>query len=166
MLQLLQIDEKLLGVLIKATRDGLAMAGLKPTPIGVNKNFYCHRAVSAIVGFAGQTSGSLIVNVSEEGACYLSSQMIGEELRDLNTQTLDGICEIANIIAGQTKAVLSTTEHKFERISTPSVIVGSNYFIRNYRGMNSISVEFELPGLSVHARHDYGFTVSMGLMKI
>ena len=124
------------------------------------------RSVSSIVGFAGATSGSLMVNTSEEGACFMAGRMIGEELNRVDTAVLDGICEITNIIAGQTKAILSTTEHKFERISIPSVVVGSSYFVSHYRGMNSVSVDFELPEMPIQPRCDYSLTVSISLMKV
>jgi len=164
--QLLQIDERIMTVLIKSTRDGLAMAGLKPVPTGISKRGTCKRNVSAIIGFAGATSGSLMVNASTECACLMAGKMIGENLETLNSQALDGVCEIANIIAGQVKALLSTTEHKFERISTPSVVVGSNYFISHYRGMTTLSVDFEFAETPIDPSHDYTFSVSICLMKV
>jgi len=165
-MQLIQVDEQILAVLVKSTRDGLSMAGIKPIPIGVNKYFQCKRAVSAIVGFVGPTSGSVVVNMSEECACMMAGRLLGEETKELSTQTVDGVCEIANIIAGQTKAMLSSTEHKFDRISIPSIVVGTSYFIRNYRGMKSITVEFEIPDQDNSLRADLSFTVSMCMMKI
>lgn len=166
MQQILQIDERLATVIIKSTRDGLAMAGVKPVPTGISKRGNCKREVSSIVGFAGATSGSLMVNASKECACLLAGQMIGENLTRLNAQALDGVCEIANMIAGQVKALLSSTEHKFERISTPSVVVGSNYFISHYRGMTTLSIEFDLPDVPMDPSNDYTFAVSICLMKV
>ncbi len=165
-MDILQIDEFLVNALVKATRDGLAMAKLKPVPVGVDKYFHSRRAISAVVGFVGSTSGSLMLNTSEEGACLMAGRMVGEEIKELDAQVLDGICEISNIIAGQIKAILSTSEHKFERISIPSVVVGASYFISHYRGLKSLSVEFELPEMPLHPRQDYRFSLSMCLMKV
>ncbi len=165
-MNILQIDEKLMTVLIKSTRDGLAMAGIKPVPIGASKRFSCTRDVSAIIGCVGTASGSVLINCSEECACHMAGQMVGEELVELNSQTLDGVCEIANIIAGQTKAILSTTEHKFDRISTPSVVVGSNYFISHYRGATTLSVDFEITDIPIQPRQDMTFSVGIFLVKV
>lgn len=163
---LLAIDDKLAVVMIKATQDGLMMAGLKPLPVGVGKYQMCRDEVSAIIGFVGQTSGSMLINASKECACFLAGRMLGETLPELDNQALDGLCEIANIIAGQIKAVLSDTEHRFERISTPSVIVGQNYTVSHYRGMTSLTVEFEMPEMPIKPGRYPTFSVNMNLMKL
>lgn len=165
-MKLLQIDEKLVGVLVKSTRDGLAMAGLKPVPVGASRRFTCTRDVTAIIGCAGNCSGSILINTSEDGAAFLAGKMLGEELNGIDNNVLDGLCEICNIIAGQTKATLSITDYKFDRISTPSVVVGSNYFISHHKGATTISVDFELEGIIGHPRSDLTFTIAMFLVKI
>ena len=165
-MSMLAIDDKLAAVVIKATREGLTMAGLKPVPVGVGKYTQCRDAVSAIIGFVGQTSGSMLINTSEACACFLSSRMLGETLTTLDNQALDGLCEIANIIAGQIKAVLSYTEHRFDRISTPSVIVGQNYTVTHYRGMTSLTVEFELPEMPIQPGRHPVFSVNICLMRL
>ena len=165
-MSLIQIDEQLVAVIIRSTADGLAMAGLKPTAVGVSKFVTCRESVSAIIGFVGQTSGSIILNTSDACACFLAGRMLGETLTRLDSQTLDGISEIANIIAGQTKAVLSATEHRFERISTPSVIIGNSYTITHYRGMTTVSVEFELPEMPIKPGQIPTFIVNMALMRV
>lgn len=166
MMNILQIDEKLVGVLVKSARDGLAMAGLKPYPVGASRRFTCTRNVTAIIGCAGNCSGSVLINCSEEGAIYLASKMLGENLKVLDNTVLDGICEICNIIAGQTKAVLSMTDYKFDRISTPSVVVGSSYMISHYKGATSVSVDFELDKVIANPHQDLTFTIAMFLVKI
>lgn len=165
-MQILQVDEHLVNVLVKATRDGLAMAGLKPIPVGVSRTINTRGEVSSIIGFVGPTSGSLMLNASKEAGCFMASKMIGEEIGELNPQSLDGVCEIANIIAGQTKAILSTSDYKFDRISVPSIVVGSSYFISHYKGMTTVSVEFELPEVITAQMSSKIFNVSMCLMKI
>ena len=164
--QLLQLDESLVSVLIKCTRDGLMMAGLKPAPIGISKLLQSKGNVSSIIGFVGPISGSMIINTSDDCACFMAGRMLGETLDKLDNQTLDGLCEIANIIAGQAKAALSTTEYRFDRISVPSVIVGNSYSISHYRGMTSVSVEFELPEMPIKPGERGTFSVNISLMKI
>ncbi len=162
----LQIDEHLVAVLIKCTKDGLMMAGLKPSPIGLSKHPQSKGNVSSIIGFVGPFSGSMIINTSDDCACFMAGRMLGETLTVLDNQTLDGLCEIANIIAGQAKAALSTSEYKFDRISVPSVIVGNNFSISHYRGMTSVSVEFELPEMPIKPGDRGTFSVNISMMKI
>ncbi|MDR3212130.1 MAG: chemotaxis protein CheX [Planctomycetota bacterium] len=163
---LLQINDQLASIIIKCTKDGLMMAGLKPNPVGISKYLSNNASISAIIGFVGAISGSMFINTTDETACFLASRLLGEEIATLDNQALDGLSEIANIIAGQAKAALSTTEYKFERISVPSVIVGTNYSISHYRGMTSISVEFELTEMPLKPGGLPIFTVNMSLMKV
>ena len=163
---LLQIDDQLVAVLVKCTRDGLMMAGLKPVPIGISKHSHSRGNVSSIVGFVGPMSGSMIINTSDECACFMAGRMLGETLTKLDNQALDGLCEIANIIAGGAKASLSTTDYRFDRISVPSVIVGNSYSISHYRGMTSVTVEFELPEMPIKPGTRGAFSVNISLMKI
>lgn len=163
---LLQVDEQLVAILVKCTRDGLMMAGLKPIPIGLSKLLQSRGNVSSIIGFVGPFSGSMIISTSDETACFMAGSMLGETHNVLDNQTLDGLCEIANIIAGQAKAALSTTEYRFDRISVPSVIVGNSYSISHYRGMTSVSVEFELPEMPIKPGERGTFSVNISMMKI
>lgn len=163
---LLQVDETLVSVLIKCTRDGLMMAGLKPVPIGISKLLSSKGNVSSIIGFVGPISGSMFINAQDTTACFMAGRMLGETLQVLDNQALDGLCEIANIIAGQAKAALSTTEFRFDRISVPSVIVGNSYSISHYRGMTSVSVDFELPEMPIKPGDRSTFSVNISLMKI
>jgi CheY-specific phosphatase CheX len=165
-MQILPVNELLVNILAKSTRDGLAMAGVKPVPVGISKYLTTTREVSAIVGMVGTCSGAIMVNSCESIACYLAGKMLGVEHTSLNPEVLDGISEIANIIAGQTKALLSTTEWKAERISCPSVVVGSSYFITHYKGMNTASVDFELTDMPLAQLNDRLFSVSISLMKV
>ncbi len=163
---LLQVDETLVDVLVKCTKDGLMMAGLKPVPIGISKLLQSKGNVSAIIGFVGPISGSMFINTTDSTACFMAGRMLGETLTVLDNQTLDGLCDIANIIAGQAKAALSTTDYRFDRISVPSVIVGNSYSISHYRGMTSVSVDFELPEMPIKPGERGTFSINMSLMKI
>lgn len=165
-MKILQVDERLVNVLIKSTRDGLAMGGLKPIPVGVSRKFSVTRDVTAVIGAVGQCSGSIFINCSKDCAILMAGKLLGEKLTVMDAAVLDGVCEIANIIAGQSKALLSTSEFRFERISTPAVIVGSNYFVSQYKGATTISVEFELENTGAMPNQDMTFTIAMFLVKI
>jgi len=165
-MQIIQIDETLVNILIKATRDGLAMANVKPVPVGVSRYVTNSRYVSAVIGLVGHTSGAIMVSAGANVTQHLASNLLGETYTDLTPDVLDSICEIGNIIAGQTKALLSQTEWKLERISCPSVVVGSSYFISHYKGMHTAAVEFELTEMPLAVLDDRIFSVSISLMKV
>lgn len=165
-MDLIQVDDLLVASLVKATREGLSMANVKPVPVGLSKYVNCTREVSTVVGLAGQMSGSFLMNTSTPLALYLAENMLAEKMESLTGEVLDSLAEIGNIIAGKTKAILSTTAYKFEKISIPSVVVGNNYFISLYRGMQTVSVDFELSSMPMTPTNDRFFSVSLSLMKV
>ncbi|MDR1533888.1 MAG: chemotaxis protein CheX [Planctomycetota bacterium] len=163
---MLKINDQLVNIIVKCTGDGLMMAGLKPEPIGLSQRLQSSGNVSSIIGFVGHFSGSMIINTTDSVACFMAGRMVGETFPVLDNQTLDGLCEIANIIAGGIKAALSTSEYRFDRISVPSVVVGNSYSISHYRGMTSVSVEFSLPEIPIKIGESGTFSVNLSLMKI
>jgi chemotaxis protein CheX len=165
-MQLIQVDETIVNILTKSTRDGLAMAGIKPVPVGVSRYVTNTQEVSAIVGLVGNTSGAVMINAGKEAACFLASKMLNEEYCELCPQVLDCMSEVANIVAGQTKALLATTEWKTDKISCPSVVVGSSYYISHYKGMQSTSVVFEVEEMPLTTIHSRILTASISLMKM
>jgi len=165
-MQILQLDERLVLAIVRATRESLNMAGLKPNPTGVSRTISTRRGVSALIGFVGAMSGSLMLNCTDETACFMAGRMLQQEAKEVTHETLDSMGEVVNMIAGQVKSQLSTTELRFDRISVPSVVIGSSYFITHYRGMTTLSVEFELPEMTLGPRQDPFFSVSLCMMKV
>ena len=163
---LLKLDEQLVAVIIKSAGDGLKMAGISPQPIGISKLLQSKGNVSSIIGFVGAISGSMTINTTDAAACFMAGRMVGETFTALDNQTLDGLCEIANIVAGGIKSALSASEYRFDRISVPSVVVGNNFSISHYRGMTSVSVEFELAEMPIKMGEPGLFSVNVSLVKI
>jgi len=165
-MNVLKLDDALISTLIRATLDGLSMANIVPEPVGVSKYITSQQEVSAIIGFVGIVCGSVTINMSANAAKYLTGRILGGTQTELTTEALDAICEVLNIIAGKLKALLSVTENKIEKISVPSVVVGSNYSLTHYRGMQTLNVDFELPEAArEHHNFDYLFSVSLGMMR-
>ena len=163
----LKLDEGLINVIIRGAADGLAMANMSPEPIGASRHLSAKHEVSAIIGFVGAICGSMSINMSSNAAKIITGRVLGTTQTELNTDALDAICEVLNIIAGKIKAILSTTETKIEKISTPSVVVGNNFYLSHYKGMQTINVEFELPDV-VKAHHNLEsiFTVGISMMRV
>lgn len=166
-LGMLKLDEGLITVLVKATTDGLSIAGVTPIPVGASKYLNTKHEVSAIIGFVGAICGSISINMSTTATKLLAGKMVGETFTELTPETLDGMCEVVNIIAGKTKAILSTSDLKIEKISVPSVVVGTNYYLTHYRGMQTLSVEFEMPDAQkAHQNFEHMFSVSISMMRV
>jgi CheY-specific phosphatase CheX len=162
----LKLDEGLINTLIRSTLDGLSMANIVPEPVGASRYIISKHEVSSIIGFVGAVCGSVSLNMSSSAAKYLTGRILGGTQTELNNDALDAICEVLNIIAGKLKAILSATEFKIDKISVPSVVVGSNFSLTHYRGMQTLNVEFELPDATTARRNsDFIFSVCLSMMR-
>ncbi len=161
----LQIHPLLLDRVIHGTKTGLEMTGVDPLAIGASKFLKTPHKISVLVGLLGDYTGTLIFNLSERAALLLAGRLLGEDQTEFNEDTLDGIAEIGNIIAGGVKSLADGTEFAFANLSCPTVVMGASYDLYYSRGFTNVSVDFELTEISVVHQRDRLFTVSVSLMK-
>jgi CheY-specific phosphatase CheX len=162
---LLQVDPLLLDVIIKGTERGLEMAEVVPGPVGASRLSTARHGVSVFVGLVGQSSGNVMLNVSEEGMLFLTSRLLGEPQTELTDDNIDAMMEIGNIVAGAMKDLLFGTDHAVREISLPSLVFGQSYSMVYARGITTVSVEFELPGFPASKRWDRYFSTTISLMR-
>lgn len=79
--------------------------------------------ISSIIGLSGNVSGCVVISLSQEVAFQLVSNLIGEEVNELDEVCTDAIGEIANMIAGNAKTDFPSGDNS---ISVPSVVVGKH----------------------------------------
>jgi chemotaxis protein CheX len=86
--------------------------------------------VVALIGLAGYYNGTGIISCSPELACKLSSQMLMSDLRVIDSEVLDAMSEISNIIFGNVKTMLEE-QVGLLGLSIPTVIFGRNFCTRS-----------------------------------
>jgi chemotaxis protein CheX len=86
--------------------------------------------VVALIGLAGHYNGTGIIDCTPELACKLSSQMLMADFQMVDSEVLDAMSEISNIIFGNVKTML---EEKVGLLglSIPTVIFGRNFCTRS-----------------------------------
>ena len=97
--------------------------------------------VTAMVGLAGGLSGMVSIHAPMSVALQVTSGMLGMEVTELDDDVRDAMGEIANMIAGSCKLHLSKGGADL-RISTPSVVTGSEYVIASGTATNTITLRF------------------------
>ncbi|MFW5698298.1 MAG: chemotaxis protein CheX [Planctomycetota bacterium] len=163
---LIAVDGALVSAIVTTTTESMSMASIVPVPVGIGIRLSTARAVTAIIGFAGSNCGSILLNVSEEGACNLAGKMLGQTYDAMSGEVADGVCEMANIIAGQLRSALDKTPQQIERISVPAVVLGSSYRVAPFKGMLTASVEFAVEGACPISKQDLGFAVGLCSLKV
>ena len=113
----------------------------------VLKQYSEHTAdISGAIGLAGTTHGVTVVAFTEAVACAVSSKMLGEERREMDETVEDSIGEIANMIAGGAKGIMTEQGLDF-KIALPSVTVGKNHQLSYPDGVPCVVVPFTIPAL-------------------
>lgn len=162
---LLQVDQLLLKALIAGTRSGLEMAGVIPEPVGASRLTQARHAITVMVGLVGKHSGNMALNLSETGMMYLAGRLLGEPMKELNEESIDAIMEVGNMIGGAIKSPLRNTGYAISHISLPSLIFGRSLSMVYARGIKTVSVEFEIPGLPFSTMNDRFFSTTISLLQ-
>jgi chemotaxis protein CheX len=84
--------------------------------------------LTAVIGLAGALSGAFTVVVNEAGAKQITSCMMGMEVTAVDDTVLDGLGEIANILAGAWKSKIPSLSAAC-LLSVPTVVAGTHYDI-------------------------------------
>ncbi len=78
--------------------------------------------ITAIVGFGGMASGSLVIGLDKGPAAKLLSRLVEMEMDFAPEQLVDGVGELANIIAGSGIAAFWADTPKVN-ISVPTILL-------------------------------------------
>lgn len=159
------VDPVLLEAAIVGTCSGLEMAAIAPEPIGASRRNHSRHAVTVMVGLVGYHSGNMALNVSDLVMKHMAARLLGEPVHDLNEATIDAILEIGNMIAGSIKGNLQGSGYALSHISLPSLVVGQSYNMVYARGINSVTVEFEVPELPFDTFNERFFSTTVSLLR-
>ncbi len=96
--------------------------------------------ISGVIGLSGKAVGIVVINLSEDVALKAASKMLMEEYTEINSDVIDAVGELANIVAGQAKAELE--EYNLS-VSLPSVITGKEHVINFPSNAQPICVPFK-----------------------
>ena len=96
--------------------------------------------VSGLIGLSGKCQGMVVVGLGRDTALKATEILLNERPKFLNSQVIDAVGEIANMIAGAAKVQLSKYELS---IGLPSVICGRNHTINFPSDSTPILLPFE-----------------------
>jgi CheY-specific phosphatase CheX len=159
------VNPGLLGAALLGTVQGLEMTSVVPKAVGASCLGQTRRQISVMVGLVGKSNGSVTVNMSQRAMLFLAGKLLFEEQEEITEENVDAICEIGNMIAGCAKEALQGTDYQVSNISVPSMIFGAKYDVHFTRGIDTCTVEFELPDMPFAFFDDRIFTVTLSLLR-
>ena len=111
-------------------------------PLSLNANFQPAHEVSGIIGLSGRASGTVVVSLNREVALSATEMMLGGRPSSIDSDVIDAIGEITNMIAGRAKAGLEALAMS---LALPTVITGKNHTIRFGSNAQTICIPYTCP---------------------
>lgn len=162
----LQVNETLMDAVIEGTLAGLTMTMLEPEPVGASRFFNASRIFSVIVGFSGESSGMMTINLGERALRLMAGRLLDQPEVKCDEESFDAMMELGNMVAGSIKDRLKDSqEFRLEHLSLPSLVQGASYNLYYSRGIHTVSVTFELVEVPAIYYTDRFFTVTVSLLR-
>jgi CheY-specific phosphatase CheX len=140
--ELAQIRDKILEPFIGATRVAVSeMAGTEVVVRSVSHSTMRHALgdISAVVAIKSKAEELLVLSFPHQTAAALASRMLSGVSQEVDDNLIrDCVAEIANVVAGQSKALMAGATHQYA-FSMPQV-VGKSAEFRPQPGLHCLVV--------------------------
>jgi chemotaxis protein CheX len=101
-----------------------------------------HDTITGMIGLAGTHKGILAVHVPYAVAKAITSSFLMMDVDEINEDVHDAIGEIANMLGGNVKTILSDNGRDID-LSLPSTIAGAEYSFSSDKDVEKVIVEFD-----------------------
>lgn len=98
-------------------------------------------SISGIIGLAGMRKGVLAIHLPKEVALAITGSFLGMEVTEIDADVEDAVGELANMLGGNVKTILSERGRDIE-LSMPSTISGRHYDFQSNKEAERISIPF------------------------
>jgi chemotaxis protein CheX len=102
------------------------------------------QSITGMVGLAGIHRGVLAVHFPNQVALDVTGSFLGMEVEEINADVQDAIGEIANMLGGNLKTILSD-RGKDIQLSLPSTISGDEYSFTSHADVDQVILPFQAP---------------------
>ena len=95
-----------------------------------------HDTITGMIGLAGTHKGALAIHIPNHVAIAITSSFLGMDVDEINDDVRDAVGELANMLGGNVKTILSQNGRDIE-LSLPSTIAGHEY---NYKATTEVEL--------------------------
>lgn len=138
------MDVKFINAFVEGTVNVLKMMAFMDPKAGtpyIKKDSVASGDVSGIIGLTGAARGSLALSFSEACILKIVSNMLGEEMKEMNHEISDAVGEITNMVSGSARKILESGGTSVIA-AIPTVVAGKNHSILHVLGEPSIIIPF------------------------
>ncbi|HKL79320.1 MAG TPA: chemotaxis protein CheX [Mobilitalea sp.] len=103
---------------------------------------FLDNTIVILIGFTGEMRGQVMIAFEHRIALDIASKMIMMPITELDDLARSAICELGNMILGNTATVFSTKGIEID-ITPPTIVSGTMIFSNNYAHNICIPLEYE-----------------------
>ncbi|MBM9537443.1 chemotaxis protein CheX [Desulfobulbus alkaliphilus] len=140
----IEISEKLIESTVEIF-TGMVMMEISVAGEPLSSLGSLQHSITGMVGLAGTHKGVLAVHFPNQVAKEVTSSFLGVEVDEINEDVQDAIGEIANMLGGNLKTILSD-RGKDIQLSLPSTISGEKYSFTSQTEVDQVILPFQAPG--------------------
>lgn len=100
------------------------------------------KTITGVIGLAGTHKGVLAIHIPHNVAFAITSSFLGIEIEKINEDVEDAIGELANILGGNIKSILSEKGRDID-LSLPSTVSGEEYGFQTIKGAEKTIITFD-----------------------
>lgn len=138
-----EISDKLIESTIEIF-TGMVMMDVSVAGAAMQKIGPLKQSITGMVGLAGTHKGVLAVHFPKQIALDVTSSFLGMDVGEINEDVQDAIGEIANMLGGNLKTILSDRGRDIQ-LSLPSTIFGDEYAFSSQADAEQIILPFQAP---------------------
>lgn len=97
--------------------------------------------ITGVIGLAGKYKGILVIHFPYNVAFTITSNFLGIDVEEMNEDVEDAIGEIANMLGGSIKSVLSDNGKDID-LSLPSTVFGKEYGFQTIKNAEKTVISF------------------------
>lgn len=98
-------------------------------------------SISGVIGLAGTCKGVLAVHMPSKVAMAVTGGFLGMDVDEMNADVEDAIGELANMLGGNVKSILSENGRDID-LSLPSTIIGRRYDFQPTKEAERVIIPF------------------------
>ncbi len=138
------MDANLINPFIEATLHVLETMASTKAEAGkpyLKKDQVARGDVSGVIGMTGEIRGTISISFSEPSILAIVSNMLGEEMKEMNEEIKDAVGEVTNMISGQARKRLDEQGRSL-KAAIPTVIMGKDHSITHMTTYPIIAIPF------------------------
>jgi chemotaxis protein CheX len=98
-------------------------------------------SITGVIGLAGTHKGVLAIHFPKTVAMAITGSFLGMDVDEMNEDVEDAVGELANMLGGSVKAILSAKGRDID-LSLPSIISGKSYDFQPTKDVERIVIPF------------------------